>query len=196
VKSRFLETIKAVDGIVYNLEYHQARLEDALKSLGVHHFPSLTQHLSPPSDGLYRCRVLYDEHKLEVSYHKYEKRNIKSLKIVYDDTIDYHYKYEEREALDKLFAQREDCDDVLIVQNFLLKDTTIANIALYDGQKWVTPKNPLLKGTTRARLLKKGLIVEKEILISDLDNYSQLALMNAMIDFDIIASENIRNHIC
>jgi len=196
VKSRFLETIKAVDGVICNLEYHQVRLEDALKSLGIQHFHSLTQHLTPPLDGLYRCRVIYDEYDLEVSYHRYEKRNIKSLKIVCDDTIDYSYKYENRMALDKLFAQREDCDDVLIVQNSFIKDTSIANIALFDGVKWVTPENPLLKGTTRARLLEKGKIIEKKILISDLHNYSQLALMNAMIDFDIIASENIRNHIC
>lgn len=192
VKRKYLETIKAIDGVIYHLTYHQTRLERVLSSQGSLHFHSLMQELIPPTDGIYRCRVVYDSESIDINYFKYEKREIKSLKIVFSDTIDYSYKYEDRSELEKLFAQRESCDDILIVKNSLVTDTTIANIAFFDGTLWVTPKEPLLKGTTRARLLDEGKIVEREIKISDIESFSQVALMNAMIDFDIIASENIR----
>lgn len=192
MKTKYLETIKALDGIVYNLEYHQSRLEAVLRSLGRREFHNLQEHLLPPSDGLYRCRVVYDEETLLVTYHPYQKRIINRLKIIYDDTIEYDKKYANREEIDKLFLLRENCDDILIVKNSLITDSSIANIALYDGKEWVTPKSPLLKGTTRARLLAESKIVEKEILITEIESYSKVALMNAMVDFDIIAVDNVR----
>ena len=51
----------------------------------------------------------------------------------------------------------------LIVKDGYLTDTSIANIALYDGYTWFTPAHPLLRGTKRAELLNKQLIVEKDI---------------------------------
>ncbi len=192
MNKRYLETIKALDGNIYNLEFHQARLEGVMHSLCQKKTHSLKEYVNPPSTGLYRCRVVYDTDSIEVTYHPYEKRSVKSLKIVYDDSIDYAHKYENREAIDKLYATKEACDDILIVKNSLITDTSIANIALYDGRKWITPKNPLLKGTTRARLLQEGKIVEEEIRIERVNEFFKVALMNAMIDFDIIASENIR----
>ena len=64
-----------------------------------------------------------------------------------------------------MFLIRQDKDDILIVKNGLLTDTSIANIALYDGNDWYTPLHPLLKGTKRAELLDKGVLKEKEIKI-------------------------------
>ena len=37
-------------------------------------------------------------------------------------------------------------DEILITRNGLLTDTSIANIALFNGKEWHTPKHPLLKG--------------------------------------------------
>ncbi|MDQ1268165.1 MAG: 4-amino-4-deoxychorismate lyase, partial [Campylobacterota bacterium] len=88
-----------------------------------------------------------------------------------------------------LYAQRGECDDVLIVKNSLISDTTIANIAFFDSRRWVTPRAPLLKGTTRERLLRDGKIFEADIAINDLEKFSHVALMNAMIDFDIITQK-------
>ena len=65
--------------------------------------------------------------------------------------------------MNSLFQIRQDKDDILIVKNGLLTDTSIANIALYDGNDWYTPLHPLLKGTKRAELLDKGVLKEKEI---------------------------------
>jgi len=85
-----------------------------------------------------------------------------------------------------------DCDEIIIEQNGYLTDTTIANIAFYDGERWITPAKPLLKGTMRAKLLDEGLLHEKEIKKEDLKNYSQVALINAMIGFKILNHVNIQ----
>lgn len=180
---KFLETIKAKDGVVYNIEYHQNRYGGSR---------NLLDYLNPPNDGLYRCRVVYDDNSIEVTYHPYQKRVIKSLKLVYDDAITYDKKSLNRTKLDALFEQKGFCDDVLIVKDSLITDTTIANVAFLstDGI-WYTPKTPLLKGTTRARYLDKGLLKEADISPNDLENFKKVALLNAMIDFDIISSIKI-----
>ena len=194
--SSFLETIKAVDGEIFNISYHQARYESVLKEFGVKKYQNLMESLSPPDDGLYRCRLVYNEKKIDVSYHKYKKRDIKSLKLVYDDDIEYCFKSTNREAIDLLYEKRASCDDVIIVKNSFITDTSIANIALYKEGVWHTPRNPLLQGTTRTRLLKMNKLVESDIHVDEIYEYSKVALLNAMIDFDIIQEENIRKIIC
>ena len=196
MNNSFLETIKAFNGQVYNLSYHQERLKRVLDSLNIAKSYNLSALLAPPKDGLYRCRIVYDAQKIALSYIKYKKREVNSLKLIYDDTILYDKKYENRDALNEHFAKREDADEIIIVKNGLLTDTTIANIALYDGKRWLTPKTPLLEGTTRRRYLESGKIFEADIAVDGVQKYKKLALMNAMIDFDIIAEENIRNIIC
>ena len=188
MKSSFLETIKVVDGEVFNILYHQKRYESVLNSFGVHVYQDLSSFIKPPKDGIYRCRLVYSPTDLhvDISYHKYNKRDIKSLKLVYDDTIDYSFKSTCRDELNKLFALKENCDDILIVKNSLITDTSIANIAIFKNNMWLTPKTPLLKGTTRQRLLDEGQIVEVDIHVDDLKTVSKVVLLNAMIDFDII----------
>ena len=192
----FLETIKAIDGEIYNLSFHQKRYENVLCSLGYSNYENLHPLLNPPKNGIYRCRLLYTKEKIEVSYHPYTKRSIKTLKLIYDDSLVYDKKYVDRTKIDALFAQKGEADDILIIKNNLVTDTSIANIAFYDRDKWVTPKQPLLKGTTRARLLESGKIFELDIEVKDLQNYTKVALLNAMIDFDIIAIENIKVAFC
>lgn len=196
MNKKYLETIRAVDGIVFNLEYHQNRYESVLKDIGAKSIQDLKNVLNPPNNGIYRCRVVYDDKTIKASYHKYIKRKVSSLKLIYNDNIDYSKKYENREAIDNLFLQKNDCDDILIVKNSLITDTSIANIAFYDGKNWLTPKKPLLDGTTRKRLIDNGFLAEVDIRVKDINNFYKIALMNAMIDFDIIAQENIRDIIC
>jgi 4-amino-4-deoxychorismate lyase len=185
----FFETIKAVDGEIFNLLFHQERYESVLKHFGIKDVQDLSLYLNPPKNGLYRCRVVYeifkDFYNIDVEYYEYKKKNINSLKLINSD-ISYEFKSTSRAEIDELYAFRDGCDDILIVKNSLLTDTSIANIAFFDSTKWITPAQPLLRGTTRERLLVEGKIVEAEIFVDDLVNFSKVALMNAMIDFDII----------
>jgi len=194
VNKKYLETIKVLDGKFYHLEYHQQRVDASLELESFYTLQTLL--INPPKEGLYRCRIVYDINSFELEYIPYKKRNIQSLKLVHKNEIKYEKKYENRDTLNKLFLEKGTCDDILIIKNGLLTDTSIANIALFDGSHWVTPKEPLLYGTTRARLLQARRIEEKEIRVEDIKQYKKIALMNAMIDFDIIAVENIGEIIC
>lgn len=109
-----------------------------------------------------KCRVIYGREIEEITYTSYQIRPVHSLQIVYSDDIDYTYKSTDRSVINELFARRQEQDDILIVKNGLLTDTSIGNIALFDGNEWYTPKQPLLKGTRRASLLAMNLIKEKK----------------------------------
>ncbi len=184
--TKYLETIRAVDGEIFNLEYHQKRYESVLNSLSCSDFKNLGEYLSPPNAGTFRCRLIYTADEISVEYYKYEKKNISSLKLVYDDNIDYSIKSIDRDRLNALYALKGSADDILIIKNSLITDTSIANIALKKKDRWVTPLKPLLKGTTRSRLLDAGAIIEADIRVEELESFSQIALLNAMIDFDIL----------
>lgn len=189
MKNSFLETIKILDAKVYNIDFHQKRYERVLGSFGKDTFKDLLSLIEAPAKGLYRCRLVYTlDNTIKITYHPYVKRDVQSLKIIYDDSIDYPIKYENRDILNQLFEKKEECDDILIVKNDYVTDTSIANIAFYNGNFWITPRSPLLYGTTRQRLLQNNKIQEADIRVNDLKTYSKVALLNAMIDFDIIAN--------
>ena len=65
----------------------------------------------------------------------------------------------------------------------LLTDTSIANIALWNGCEWHTPAQPLLAGTQRRYLLDTGQIKETDIPVASLGNYRHIRLFNALIPF-------------
>ena len=77
-------------------------------------------------------------------------------------------------------------DDIIIEKKGFITDTSIANLAFYDGEQWFTPKNPLLEGTMRAKLLDEGFLQTREIKRSEISHYTKVALMNAMIGFKIL----------
>jgi len=186
VKINYLETIKSVDGEIFNLSYHQKRYESVLNSLGIEKTENLSDYINPPPFGVYRCRLVYSIDTISVSYHEYKKRDISSLKLIFNNDIDYSVKFENRDELNALYAQRGECDDILIIKDLLVCDTSIANIAFYKEGEWITPKKPLLKGTTRARLIDEGRLKEADIMVQDIRSFSKIALLNAMIDFDVL----------
>ena len=107
---------------------------------------------------------------IRVEYFPYHVRPVHSLQLVVQDDIDYRYKQADRRVLDEAFALRDTADDVLIVRHGLLTDTSIANIALWDGCEWHTPAQPLLAGTQRRYLLDTGQIKETDIPVASLGN--------------------------
>ena len=186
-----LETIKIAEGEIGNLPYHQDRCDQSRQRL----FQSadildLASLIQPPQTGLYRCRILYGEKLHSIEYIPYVPKEINSLKIV-PSNIDYPFKYANRDALSALLESNQEVDEVIIEKEGYLTDITIANIAFYDGDLWFTPENPLLQGTMRAKLIDEGFLQKREIRKEDLDNYTQVALINAMIGFKILNHFNI-----
>ena len=183
---KFFETIKIENGRTKHLAYHNRRLERTLRTYYPDAIPiDLADYIEPPKEGLWRCKVIYSDTIESIEYFPYTPRHIKTFKLIEAD-IDYDYKYLDRSAIDALFAKRGEADEIIIVKNGLLTDTSIANIALFNGYEWHTPQTPLLPGTTRERLIKAGLLIPKKILAKDLKHYKKIALLNAMIEFHVV----------
>lgn len=188
---KYFETIKCEDFEVFNLDYHQKRVANTI-GLNI----NLQEYINPISEELLRCKLIYDENGVvDVLYFPYKKREIKSFKIIFDNEIEYSKKYLNRAKLDELYEKRDDCDEVIIINNEIVTDTTIANIAIFYENSWITSKNCLLDGTTRARLLEEKKMFEKDITLDMLKNASKVALMNAMIGFDEIKNFKIKEEI-
>lgn len=186
-----LETIKIEDGEISNLKYHQNRVTQSRQILfNSTNILDLSIHIHAPQEGLYRCRILYAEELHSIEYIPYTQKDIHTLKIV-PSQIKYNLKYANRDALNTLLNEHQDTDDIIIEKDGYLTDTTIANIAFYDGKQWFTPSRPLLKGTMREKLLDENFLQTKDIKKEDLHIYTQVALMNAMIGFKIIKDVNI-----
>lgn len=178
-----LETIRCEEGSPVNLAYHQKRLDETLLALGIVRTYDLRSLISPPDRGLYRCRFLYNAEECRIEFHPYSPRLVSSLKLLHANTLEYSFKYADRAALDTLFSHRGGCDDVLIVKNGFITDTTIANVALFIEGKWLTPVEPLLRGTARARLIDSGFLIPAPLTPKDIAKASKAALMNAMMGF-------------
>jgi 4-amino-4-deoxychorismate lyase len=188
--SLLFETIRISDGHPENLELHEERLNRSKKLLtGNEKHISLTGILKIPdfdSAGVFRCRVVYDTLIRSVEYSPYTPAVIRTLKLVWNDHLDYSLKYLDRTALQALIDKKI-ADDVLIVKNGTISDASYANIIFTDGQTWVTPDIPLLPGTMRQKLLKEGLVRSARITPADLDRFTHFKLINAMLGFSFPA---------
>ena len=185
---QLFETIKCSDGKLFNLAWHNLRFNRSRKVyFEIENIVDLNKIISIPENaknGLFRCRVTYSKTIDKIEFIPHQFREIKKLKLVEDNSIDYRFKYSDREILNKLFAKRSNSDDVLIIKNGLITDTSTANIIFYDEKKWWTPDSPLLPGTQRAKLLTEKKIFKCKITPADLGKFKKAALINAMWDFD------------
>lgn len=194
---RFIETIQVRDGELQHLSHHNRRLNETRKAVfGVSEQLDIRKCVADcPADGIQKCRIVYDREIREVTFSPYRMRQVQSLRLVRADTADYRYKSADRSELEALYSLRGNQDDVLIVRNRLLTDTSIANVALEKGGAWYTPAAPLLKGTKRAWLLEQGTLKERDIPADDVYSYSRIALFNAMIDFGALVLDINRDTI-
>jgi len=186
---RLVETIRAENGKLMNISYHNDRVMRTLYDIyGLKSGIDLENSIVIPPfalHGIYKCRVLYDNKSIEIEFLKYAISHVRSLKLVYDDSINYSYKYANRENIDKLMQLREKCDDILIIKNGMVTDSSYANVIFLDKNGvWYTPASYLLPGTMRASLLKKRQISETEIRMTDIKKYTELRLINAMRDIE------------
>lgn len=186
--SLLFESIKLKDGHYRNLPYHEQRMNHSLKMLrgfqGSIDLEEYLKNINTPAQGLYKCRIRYDERSKEVELVPYQVRPVRTLRIIEDDLISYDFKYSDRRAINTLFDLRKNCDDILIVKRGIVTDSSIANIVFKRNKKWYTPSAPLLKGTIRAKFLDRNLIQEEEILLKEIYNFESFKLINAMVEFE------------
>ncbi|MDD2488877.1 MAG: aminotransferase class IV [Bacteroidales bacterium] len=192
---RFIESLKVVGGEFMNIELHQQRIDISSKIFSINKKIVLKDINIPKSnnDLVQKCRILYSNDDLIISFSEYKQRKIESLKLVFDDSIDYSFKFEDRQQLNQLYDKREDCSDIIIVKNGHLTDTSFSNIILFDGENYFTPNSFLLNGTMRQKLLSDKRIIEKEIKYDELSNYNRIILINALNSIEDNLSIKIEN---
>ncbi len=183
----FIETVKVVDGEMINIELHERRsCETILCHYGIKRilpFKALLESSGEVVDkGVFKLRVVYSYEVLNYTITPYIPRNIKSLKLVDGGEIDYSYKYENRDTLNTLLLLRGDCDDILIVKNGLITDTSYSNFVFGDGTTLFTPSTPLLRGTKRESLLERGVVKERNLSVEEISRFSSFYLINSMVD--------------
>lgn len=185
-----LETLRVSDGRFCLPDLHRDRMERACRELYGCAAPALA--LSPEDvpeamrSGEVKCRVTYGREIRRIEYEPYTPRPVRSLKIVRDDTLDYHLKYACRDRLAALASLRGDADGVIIVKDGYVTDASYANLIFRAGTKLLTPARPLLEGVMRRRLLELGIITEAHIspemiLPGNRDGISEVTLINAML---------------
>lgn len=195
---RLVETIRSEDGRLINLEFHNERMMRTLFELfGLKKDIDLAGIVSVPDSairGVFKCRVEYDKEIRKTEFIRYNLKPVRSLKVVEDNTIEYNYKFTDRRSIERLWKKRNECDDILIIKNGFITDSSYANVIFRDmSGVWYTPSTYLLPGTRRESLLRQGKIREANIGYHDLENYTELKLINAMLGMEDTEGIHVSN---
>lgn len=167
------------------LEYHLERMHRSCEKLFSSSFQK-EHELLQVIKGIHskekmKVRVEYDPKHMKVTSTLYQPKEIRTVRLITNDEISYSLKYTNRDVF--LHYQHEQ-EEVLFVKNHLITESTFSNIACYNGKEWHTPKSPLLHGTRRRYLLDQHRILEKDLTIHELRNYSKISFINGMLDLD------------
>jgi len=184
----FSEAIKIKDGEIHDIIFHQARFEHTFQmNFGNRPTIQLKDHIvldKKHHSGLWKCRICYGLQITSVEITQYQKRKIDTLRLVYDDEIDYRYKSVDRSAIDRLLLQKGSCDDIIIIKNGKVTDSSFSNIVFEKEGIFYTPISFLLPGTKRNKYIEAKSIIPTEIYERDIYNYQSIRLINAMIDLE------------
>lgn len=183
--SRLIETINVKNGSVLHFTDHQERMDRSVfHFFGTKVTPDLESLIIIPEDAgqnWFKCRVVYGQNIEKITWSSYSIRKISTLSLVHSNDIDYNWKYEDRSQLEDLIRQTQS-DDVIIVKDGRVTDSSYANVLFRCGNEWITPSTPLLRGTQRKRLLESGVIREELIHVEDLYQFDRIKWINAMLD--------------
>jgi 4-amino-4-deoxychorismate lyase len=186
---QLLETIQVRNGQFQNIEYHNKRFNTSrLELFGLDDFQTLENLIKIPSEcseGIFRCRLVYELAIQEATFTPYIYKEIKTLKLVDIGDWDYSYKYADRSFMTNLLNENQDFDEVIMTQHGFITDCTIANLAFWDGSNWFTPSTPLFKGTKRQQLLDRQAIIEREVKVEDISEYEGVCLINCFRNLEL-----------
>jgi 4-amino-4-deoxychorismate lyase len=184
---QLFETIRIINGVPVNLYLHNERMNRSRKVIfGKKDHLNLEEYIKVPTDlkdGITKCRIIYSESVISVEFTDYIPTDVKTFKKVDAGTIEYDHKYLDRSRLISLI-DRSVADDILIIRNDCVTDTSYTNIVFTDSKRWITPDTPLLPGTMREYLLHNGTICQERITIDDIFQFTHFKLINAMLGFD------------
>ncbi len=183
----FLETICIENGKAKNLSAHLNRMRQTAAHFGfiAPTMPDI-ESLLPANlqKSKVKCRIEYAREILAVEFAAYTPKTIRSLQLVHVDDIDYSFKFSDRTLLNALAAKKNDCDEILIVRDGCITDTSYSNVVFEKNNRFFTPDTFLLNGTKRQNLLRESVIYEAEITLDNLHEFDHVYLINSMLDIE------------
>ncbi|WES96240.1 aminotransferase class IV [Chryseobacterium arthrosphaerae] len=185
--SQFIESIKVEDQEVFLLELHQKRVNQTFSHFGKEDSIDLAKiykNLQHDEDGLFKLRISYDlDKRIRTQMIPYAIPEIQDFKLMENNSFDYSFKFEDRKELDKM-KMKSKAEEIIIVKNNHITDTSFSNLLFLKGKDWYTPNTYLLNGVQRQHLLKQKKIKETEITLQNIKQFSHFQLINALNDFD------------
>lgn len=185
--SQFIESIKVEDREIFLLELHQKRLDQTFAHFGKEGSIDLSKiykNLENDGDGLFKLRIVYDlERKVRTQLIPYALPEIHSFQLVENNSYDYSFKFEDRKELERM-KMKAKAEEIIIVKNNHITDTSYSNLLFKKGKDWFTPATYLLNGVQRQNLLKQKKVKETEITLQNIKDFSHFQLINALNDFN------------
>ena len=200
----FIETFMVRGGELQAGDLHQERMLRTLTDFGAEASQPILQSLLSATPLLevesyltkqallpsttYRLTLEYDLTKIRaIRLIPYQRRSISKLRLVQlPEDFDYSYKYADRCFFDRVKATLPDDEEPLFVrQDGTITDTSFTNVLMETEDGYFTPARPLLRGTQRESLLRRGLIAEHDHLtLTHLTHARSLLLINALLPLE------------
>ncbi len=185
---RFIESIKVEDQKAFLLDLHQKRVNATFDHFGKGDvsidLEKMFKDLEHDEDGLYKWKITYDLDKnVRTQMIPYAIPQTDDFELVVNNEIEYSFKFEDRTAFEKMKAKSR-AEEIIIVQNDHITDTSFSNLLFLKNKEWFTPNTFLLNGVQRQHLLNNKLIKEAEITIHNIQEFSHFQIINALNDFD------------
>ncbi|GGP03825.1 4-amino-4-deoxychorismate lyase [Cloacibacterium rupense] len=185
--SRFIESIKIEDQEVFLLNLHQKRVNDTFAHFGVQgsiDLEKIVKDLEIDEDGFFKLRIVYDLNKnYKTQLIPYAIAEINNFQLVENNTYDYAFKFEDRKEFERMKTKAK-TEEIIIVKNNCITDTSYTNLLFLKGETWYTPTTYLLNGVMRQHLLATKKIKETEITLQNIKEFSHFQMINSMNDFD------------
>lgn len=185
---QLFETIKIQNGTSQNFEYHIHRVRKTRAKLFgcefVSDFEELLNGINTNTSNIYKLKVIYNNKIISYEITEYSMLNKSFIKFFDLPNFEYQFKFTNRNKFEEIEKQLKGNEIGVITQNGYLTDATYANVVLFDGSNYYTPKNCLLEGTKRQRLLNENRIKPTLIHINELNKFEYLQIINAMIDLE------------
>ena len=185
--SRFIESIKIEDQKAFLLDLHQKRVNQTFAHFGKEgsiDLAKIFKNLEHDEDGLYKLRIVYDlDKKFTTQLIPYAIPEIENFQLVENNSYDYSFKFEDRKEFERMKTKAK-TEEIIVVKNNHITDTSYSNILFLKGKEWFTPTTYLLNGVMRQHLLHEKKIKEIEITLQNIKEFSHFQLINAMNDFD------------
>lgn len=180
----FLESIRLENGKIFHLDYHQQRVNETFEKMikgQPFNLESEIRKMELPVSGLYKIRIEYHSQIIKKEIIPYFRKKIEKFYFVEGGKISYDLKYTDRSYFANLEKPLPNAE-MIIVQNGMITDTSFSNLVFWVDNQWVTPKNFLLNGTTRKRLLSEKKITEAEITLKSIFDFEKIGIINSMND--------------